>query len=60
MVVFDQGVFIRAKWLHSGKVVKLGEGIVFGQKWLHSGKTGCIRAKVVVVGQSGCIRSRCL
>ena len=38
MVVFDQGVFIRAKWLHSGKVVKLGEVIVFWQKWLYSGK----------------------
>ena len=30
--------------------------IVFGQKWLYSGKIGCIRAKVVLFGQSGFIR----
>ena len=29
--------------------------VIFGQKMLYSGKSGCIRAKVVVVGQSGCI-----
>ena len=26
--------------------------VVFGQKWLYSSKSGCIRAKVVVLGQS--------
>ena len=36
--------------------------VVFGEKWLYSGKDGCIRTdwlylgKVVVFGQSGCIR----
>ena len=32
---------MRSKWLHSGKVV------LIGQKWLYS-------SKVVVFGQSGC------
>ena len=32
--------------------------VVFGKKWLYSDKSGCIRAKVVVLGQSGCIRER--
>ena len=57
-----QGGFIRAKVfvfgannLHSGKV------IVFGQKLLYLGnscfirESDCIRAKVVVLGQSGCV-----
>ena len=30
--------------------------VLFGQKWLYSGKSGGYRAKVVVFGQSGCIR----
>ena len=30
--------------------------VVFGQNWLYSGKSGCIRAKVVVLGQKFCIR----
>ena len=34
--------------------------VVFGQKWLYSGKSGFIRAKVVVFGQCGCIRAKCL
>ena len=38
MVVLSQGVCIRSKWLHSGKVVKLGKVIVFWQKGLYSGK----------------------
>ena len=29
--------------------------VIFGQKMLYSGKSCCIRAEVVVVGQSGCI-----
>ena len=38
--------------------------VVVGQKWYYSGKSGfiqtngCIRAKVVVLGQSGCIRAK--
>ena len=31
--------------------------VVFGQKWLCSGKCGCIRAKVAVFVQNGCIRA---
>ena len=34
--------------------------VVFGQKWLYSGKSGCIRAKMVVFGQGGCIRAKWL
>ena len=40
--------------------------VVFGEKWLYSGKDGCNRAnwlysgKVVVFGQSGCIRVKWL
>ena len=29
--------------------------VLFGQKWLYSEKSGCIRAKLVVFVQSGCI-----
>ena len=46
MAVFGQSDFV---------FVKL---VVFGQKWLYSDKSGCIRAKVVVLGQSGCVRER--
>ena len=40
--------------------------VVFEQNWLYSGKNGCIRqsgclgAKVVVIGQSGCVRGKFL
>ena len=29
--------------------------VLFRQKWFYSIKSGCIRAKVVVFGQTGCI-----
>ena len=29
--------------------------VVFGQQWLYSGENGSLRAKVVVLGQNGCI-----
>ena len=45
MVVYGQCGCIRAKWLHSAKVV------VFGQKWLCSYKSCFIRAKKGVFGQ---------
>ena len=45
VVVFGQKWLYSGRWLYSGKVV------VFGQKLLYSGKSGCIRAKVVVLGQ---------
>ena len=32
--------------------------VVIAEKWFYSGKSGCIREKVVVFGQSGCIRAR--
>ena len=48
-------VVIRAKWLYSGK------GYCIRAKWLHSvkrvcirEKKGCIRPKVVELGQTGC------
>ena len=44
-------VVIEQKWLYWGKVV------VFGQKWLLSDKNCCIRVKVVVLWQGGCIRA---
>ena len=44
VVVFGQ------KWLYSGKVV------VFRQKWLYSVKSGCIWAKVVLIGSSSKMR----
>ena len=31
--------------------------VVFGQKRLYSGKSGCIRTKVVIIGQSSCNRA---
>ena len=34
--------------------------VLFGQTWLYSGKNGCIRAKVVVFGIGGCIRTKWL
>ena len=42
-------VALGRKWLNSGKEVVLGQDIVFGQG-------GSIRAKLVVFGQSDCIR----
>ena len=34
--------------------------VVFRHMWLCSDKSGCIRAKVVVLVQSGCIRAKWL
>ena len=34
--------------------------VAFSQKWLYSGISYCIRAKVVVFGKSGCIRTKWL
>ena len=34
--------------------------VVLGEKWLYLGKSGCIRAKVLVFVQSGCIRAKWL
>ena len=54
MVVFGQ------KWMYSGKVVVFRQKllysakvVVFGRNWFYSGKNGCIKAKLVVFGQSG-------
>ena len=57
--------------LNSGKVVDLGQKmlysgkvVVLGQKWFYSGKSGSIRqggcncTKVVVFGQSCCIKAK--
>ena len=52
MVVFLQKICIWAK------VVVFGQIIVFLQPWFLSGKNCCIRAKVVLLGQSGCIREK--
>ena len=56
VVVFGQRKFFSGKvvvfeqrWLYSSKVV------VFWQKWYYSDKSCCIRAKVVVFVQTGCI-----
>ena len=61
LVLFGQ------KWLYSGKVVVFGQDgsicakvVVFVQKWYHLGKRGFIRAKMVVFGQSDCIRAKWL
>ena len=67
LVVFGQSSGIRAWWLYLGK----SGMVLFGQIWLYSGKNGCIREKVVVLGQkwlysdkvvvfgqSGCIRAK--
>ena len=47
-----------------GIMVKTGKNgciwaklVVLGQKWLYSYKGGCIRGKVFVISQSGCIRA---
>ena len=48
MVVLDQGGGFGSKV------------VVFGHMWLCLGKSGCIRAKVVVFVQSGCLRSKWL
>ena len=32
--------------------------VVFRQKWLNSGKGGCFLAKVVVFGETGCVRAK--
>ena len=46
VVIFLQNGCIRAKWLFSCK-----SGSKIGQNWLYLGKSGCIKAKVVVLGQ---------
>ena len=46
MIVFGQSGSIRLK------------EVVFCQKWLYPVKNGCIRAKVAVFGQSGCILAK--
>ena len=50
MVVIEQNGCIWTKWLYSG---------IYGctrVKWFYSDKSCYIRTKVVVLGQSGCIR----
>ena len=32
--------------------------VVFGQRCLYSGKSACTRAKLVVLGRSGCIMEK--
>ena len=32
--------------------------VEFSQKWLYSGKSGCIRAKVVLIGQTVRVRTK--
>ena len=32
--------------------------VVIGQKWFYSGISGCIRAKVIVLGQGSFIRAK--
>ena len=44
--------YVREKWYYSGKVV------VFGQTLFYTDRSGSIRAKVVVFGQSSCIRAK--
>ena len=59
-------VLFGRKWLYSNKVVfrqKLlysAKVVVFGRKWFYSDKNGCIKANVVVFGQSGCIQTKVL
>ena len=67
VVVFGENWFYSAKVVYSGKVVVFGQDgsicakvVVFVQKWLHLGKRGFIRAKMVVFGQSDCIRAKWL
>ena len=33
------------------KMVELGQKLLYSGKWLCSGKSGCIRARVFVLGQ---------
>ena len=53
-IIWAKVVVFRRKLLYSGKVV------VFVQKKLQLGKRGFIRAKMVVFGQSDCIRAKWL
>ena len=60
MVIFGISACIRAKWLYSGKVVVFRQKLLYSAKvvvywrnWFYSGKNGCIKAKVIVFGQSG-------
>ena len=64
VVVFGQNLFFSAKYLYSGKTYYIRAKCYFSRKkWLYSGKSGCVRVKVlylckvVVFGQSGCIRA---
>ena len=69
----DKGISIRSKWLYSGKICCITEYDYIRAKWLYFCKVCCIRpkmvvfvqngfilAKVVVFGQSGCIRTKWL
>ena len=73
MVVFEESGGIRAKVVVVGqcsfigkKVVVLRKSCSILAKWLYSGKvvvfgeSGCIRAKVVLFGQSGCNHAKIL
>ena len=49
---------IRARWLYSGKVVVLGKKSYSGKSSCNREKGGFILAKDVVIGQSCCIRAK--
>ena len=59
VVVFEEkllysgkGCFIRAlNWLYPGKVVVFGKSGCVRTKWLYLSKSGCIWAKVGLLGQ---------
>ena len=66
MVVFFQSCCIRSKWLYSGKTALFGQSDCIPARMVVFLQIGCncIRAKVVVIGQtffysgkSGCIRA---
>ena len=40
----------RTRCLYSGKVVVFGQKWLFSGKWLYLGESGCIPAKVAVIG----------
>ena len=50
----DQVVVFGQKWLYFGKLVLFGQKLFYSDKWFYLDKSGCIRAIVVVLGQSGC------
>ena len=41
-----------------GQSACIGKICFYSYEWLYSGISGCIRAKVVVFGQSGCTREK--